>query len=105
MVSGLLGKKIGMTQFFADDGTLLPVTVIQAGPCHVMQVKSKGTDGYDAIQLGFDDRRRKSATKPGTSRHQLSAKRPRSEQKILNERCLRLHHAKGAANSVASTPA
>ena len=73
MVAGLLGKKIGMTQFFADDGTLLPVTVIQAGPCHVMQVKSKVTDGYDAIQLGFDDRRRKSATKP-ESGHARAAK-------------------------------
>jgi large subunit ribosomal protein L3 len=73
MVAGLLGKKVGMTQLFTDDGTLLPVTVIQAGPCHVMQVKSKGTDGYDAIQLGFDDRRRKSATKP-ESGHARAAK-------------------------------
>jgi large subunit ribosomal protein L3 len=73
MVAGLLGKKIGMTQVFAEDGTLLPVTVIQAGPCHVMQVKSKSTDGYDAVQLGFDDRRRKSATKP-ESGHARAAK-------------------------------
>ena len=73
MVAGLLGKKVGMTQFFADDGTLLPVTVIQAGPCPVMQVKSKAKDGYDAIQLGFDDRRRKSATKP-ESGHARAAK-------------------------------
>ena len=73
MVAGLLGKKLGMSQFFAEDGTLLPVTVIQAGPCHVMQVKNKGTDGYEAIQLGFDDRRRKSATKP-ESGHARAAK-------------------------------
>jgi large subunit ribosomal protein L3 len=73
MVAGLLGKKIGMTQFFAEDGTLLPVTVILAGPCPVMQVKSKAKDGYDAIQLGFDDRRRKSATKP-ESGHARAAK-------------------------------
>ena len=73
MVAGLLGKKLGMSQFFAEDGTLLPVTVIQAGPCHVMQVKTKGTDGYEAIQLGFDDRRRKSATKP-ESGHARAAK-------------------------------
>jgi large subunit ribosomal protein L3 len=73
MVAGLLGKKIGMTQLFADDGTLLPVTVIQAGPCPVMQVKSKATDGYDAVQLGFDDRRRKSATK-AESGHARAAK-------------------------------
>ncbi len=73
MVAGLLGKKLGMTQLFTDDGTLLPVTVILAGPCPVMQVKSKSTDGYDAVQLGFDDRRRKSATKP-ESGHARAAK-------------------------------
>ena len=73
MIGGLLGKKIGMTQVFADDGAMLPVTVIQAGPCRVMQVKSKSSDGYDAIQLGFDDRRRKSATK-AESGHARAAK-------------------------------
>jgi len=73
MVAGLLGKKIGMSQLFTDDGTLLPVTVILAGPCPVMQVKTKSVDGYDAIQLGFDDRRRKSATKP-ESGHARAAK-------------------------------
>lgn len=56
MVSTILGKKIGMTQIFDADGTRVPVTVIQAGPCTVMQVKtSDGPDGYDALQLGFDD--------------------------------------------------
>lgn len=64
MVSGLLGKKIGMTQVFAEGGAVVPVTVIQAGPCHVMQVKTPETDGYCAVQLGFDDRKRKNATKP-----------------------------------------
>jgi large subunit ribosomal protein L3 len=51
----LLGKKIGMTQVYNEAGTLLPVTVIQAGPCIVMQVKTAETDGYNAIQLGYDD--------------------------------------------------
>jgi large subunit ribosomal protein L3 len=51
----LLGKKIGMTQVYDDSGRLLPVTVIEAGPCAVMQVKSKETDGYSAVQLGYDD--------------------------------------------------
>ena len=51
----LLGKKIGMTQVYDESGKLLPVTVIQAGPCTVIQVKVTGTDGYNAIQLGFDD--------------------------------------------------
>ncbi|MCK4292341.1 MAG: 50S ribosomal protein L3 [Planctomycetes bacterium] len=51
----LLGKKVGMTQVYAESGDLLPVTVIQAGPCVVMQVKTTETDGYNAVQLGFDD--------------------------------------------------
>ena len=51
----LLGKKVGMTQVYDEAGKLLPVTVIQAGPCVVMQVKTAETDGYNAVQLGFDD--------------------------------------------------
>jgi large subunit ribosomal protein L3 len=51
----LLGKKIGMTQVYDEAGKLLPVTVIQAGPCVVMQVKTTETDGYNAVQLGFED--------------------------------------------------
>src|SRR6478736_5008017 len=53
MINGLLGKKIGMTQLLEDDGTAVPVTVIQAGPCVVVQKKTKQKDGYDAVQLGF----------------------------------------------------
>jgi large subunit ribosomal protein L3 len=51
----LLGKKVGMTQVYDEAGKLLPVTVIQAGPCTIMQVKTVETDGYNAVQLGFDD--------------------------------------------------
>ena len=51
---GLIGKKLGMTSLFADDGTMIPVTVIQAGPCPVVQKKVPEKDGYSAIQLGFD---------------------------------------------------
>lgn len=51
----LLGKKVGMTRVYDQSGQLIPVTVIQAGPCTITQVKSAETDGYDAIQLGFDD--------------------------------------------------
>ena len=51
----LLGKKIGMTQVYDDQGKVLPVTVIQAGPCSVTQIKTEETDGYNSIQLGFDD--------------------------------------------------
>lgn len=51
----LLGKKVGMTRVYDEGGSLLPVTVIQAGPCSVMQIKTAESDGYNAIQLGFDD--------------------------------------------------
>ena len=53
MLRGFLGKKIGMSQVFRDNGELVPVTVIQAGPCAVTQIKNQKTDGYNAIQLGF----------------------------------------------------
>lgn len=53
MINGLLGKKVGMTQLLEDDGTVVPVTVIQAGPCIVVQKKTRQKDGYDAVQLGF----------------------------------------------------
>ena len=63
MWRGILGKKIGMTQFFTEDGRRVGVTVVQAGPCPVLQLKTKKTDGYDAYQLGYDDRSAKNATK------------------------------------------
>jgi large subunit ribosomal protein L3 len=53
MINGLLGKKVGMTQLLQDDGTVVPVTVIQAGPCVVVQKKTKQSDGYDAVQVGL----------------------------------------------------
>jgi large subunit ribosomal protein L3 len=53
MINGLLGKKIGMTQLLQDDGSVVPVTVIKAGPCVIVQKKTKQKDGYDAVQLGF----------------------------------------------------
>ena len=57
MSTGIIGKKLGMTQVFMEDGRLLPVTVIQAGPCTVIQLKTKERDGYQAVQLGFGDRK------------------------------------------------
>ena len=53
MVTGIIGKKVGMTQVFGQDGTATPGTVIQAGPCVVVQAKSKATDGYEAVQIGL----------------------------------------------------
>lgn len=63
-MSGLLGKKIGMTRIFDDLGNVVPVTVVQAGPCYVTQVKDAETDGYLAVQLGFDEKKEKNTTKP-----------------------------------------
>jgi large subunit ribosomal protein L3 len=60
----LLGKKVGMTQVYDDAGKIVPVTVIQAGPCTVMQVKTEQTDGYKAIQMGFDDVKKSRQKKP-----------------------------------------
>ncbi|MHC4292742.1 MAG: 50S ribosomal protein L3 [Planctomycetota bacterium] len=60
----LLGKKVGMTQVYDETGSLLPVTVIQAGPCAVMQVKTTQIDGYNSIQLGFDDIKSSRRKKP-----------------------------------------
>src|SRR5436305_14540940 len=59
---GLLGRKVGMTQIYKDDGTVQPVTVLECGPCTVLQVRTEDRDGYHALQLGFDDKKRKSAT-------------------------------------------
>ena len=64
MSRGLLGKKLGMTGFFTSEGRYVPVTVIEAGPCVVTQIKTKTTDGYDALQLGFGDRREDRVNKP-----------------------------------------
>ena len=55
MKKGIIGKKIGMTQIFDEAGNVVPVTVIEAGPCVVVQKKTTETDGYDSVQLGFED--------------------------------------------------
>ncbi|WP_339148343.1 MULTISPECIES: 50S ribosomal protein L3 [unclassified Sutcliffiella] len=64
MTKGILGRKVGMTQVFAENGDLIPVTVIEATPNVVLQVKTVETDGYEAIQIGFADKRDKLANKP-----------------------------------------
>jgi large subunit ribosomal protein L3 len=62
-MSGIIGKKVGMTSIFDENGKNIPCTVIEAGPCVVTQVKNKDTDGYEAIQLAFDDKKEKHTTK------------------------------------------
>jgi large subunit ribosomal protein L3 len=64
MALGLLGKKIGMTQIFDENGVLIPVTLILAGPCPVVQKKDADTDGYQAVQLGFDEKPERLANRP-----------------------------------------
>lgn len=64
MCKGLIGKKLGMSSVFSAEGKFVPVTVLQVGPCVVTQIKTKAVDGYDALQLGFGDKKAKKITKP-----------------------------------------
>ena len=64
MNKGILGKKIGMTQIFEEDGRVIPVTVVEAGPCVVTQIKTEDKDGYSAVQMGYADIREKLLNKP-----------------------------------------
>ena len=75
-MSGLIGKKIGMTNIFAEDGKILPCTVVQAGPCTVTQVRTKNHDGYDALQLGFNEKSEKSTNKSELGHYKKSGVTP-----------------------------
>src|SRR5947209_1860502 len=63
MAMGLLGLKVGMTQVYDDKGKIAPVTVLQVGPCPVLLIRNQQRDGYDAVQLGFQDKPRRKATR------------------------------------------
>jgi large subunit ribosomal protein L3 len=65
MIEGLLGRKVGMTRIFDETGTVVPVTVIQAGPCYVTQIKTRQNDGYSAVQIGFGEAKRLTAPEKG----------------------------------------
>ncbi len=82
MKKGIIGRKVGMTQIFDEKGNVIPVTVIEAGPCAVTQVKTTETDGYDAVQLGFTDVKDGKANKPQAG---LSKKTGVSAKKHLKE--------------------
>jgi len=71
---GLLGRKLGMTRIFADDGTVVPVTLISAGPCPVLQVKTSEKEGYNALQVGFDAVPERKLTKPDKGHQAKAAK-------------------------------
>jgi len=74
---GILGKKIGMTQIFKEDGLCVPVTAILAGPCSVVQIKNKENDGYDAVQLGFCDQKEHRVVKPQLSHFKKAKVHPK----------------------------
>ncbi|MDH3627138.1 MAG: 50S ribosomal protein L3 [Acidobacteriota bacterium] len=77
MIEGLIGRKIGMTQLFEDNGKVTPVTVIEAGPCVVVQKKTSEKDGYDAVQLGLvDPKAAKKANKPQKGHHEKAGVPP-----------------------------
>ena len=76
MSIGILGKKLGMSQFFDEEGRSVPVTVIEAGPCRITQLKSEDTDGYTAVQVGFGDIREKLVNKPAKGHLAKSGSEP-----------------------------
>jgi len=85
MVTGIIGRKVGMTQVFETDGTVVPATVIKAGPCVVVQAKTSQTDGYEAVQLGLVDPDAPKANKPTAGHYKkanVPATRVRREVKI-----------------------
>ena len=85
MKKAIIGKKLGMTQIFSENGAAIPVTVIEAGPCHVVQKKTVETDGYDAVQLGFEDVKEKRINKPAAGHFKkagVSAKRHLKEFRL-----------------------
>jgi len=79
MAKGILGRKVGMTQIYDEQGNAIPVTILQAGPCHVLQLRSMDRDGYEAIQLGFLDKKRERASRSERGQvAKISSKRSKS---------------------------
>ncbi len=79
MTKGILGRKVGMTQIYEESGQAIPVTVIAAGPCDVLQIRTTERDGYEAIQLGFEDKPRRLARRSERGHvAKLSSKRSKS---------------------------
>lgn len=81
MKKGIIGKKLGMTQIFMEDGSVIPVTVIEAGPCPVTQKKTTETDGYEAVQLAFEDIREKLVDKPAAGHFKKAGVSPKRHLK------------------------
>jgi len=88
MITGLLGKKVGMTRLFTEDGRWVEVTVLEAGPCSVIQRKTEETDGYSAVQLGFDDIKESRCKKPAAghfAKAGVTPKRTLKEVRVSND--------------------
>jgi large subunit ribosomal protein L3 len=83
MLTGILGTKLGMTRLFTDDGRWIEVTVVEAGPCTVVQRKTKDTDGYDAVQLGFGDVKESRCNKPALGHFKKSGVEPKHTLKEI----------------------
>ena len=104
MPTGLIGRKVGMTQVFDETGRVVPVTVIQAGPCWVTQVKTQEHDGYNAVQLGFEESRRLNAPERG---HTSKAGTPMLRHKkdsIFDTACMFLDQEKRRCTIYESRP-
>ncbi len=98
---GLLGRKLGMTQLFEDDGTVVPVTVVEAGPCTVLQVKSdEGKDGYNALLLGFGSQKKQRVNKAATGQLKAAG---RQDTPPSNRGEIRVDAARVSASSVGDT--
>ncbi|MCR4318631.1 MAG: 50S ribosomal protein L3 [Planctomycetes bacterium] len=98
MSTALLGRKVGMTQIFREDGTCIPVTVLSVGPCEVVQVKkADGPDGYSAVQLGYEKAKPKNVTKPLTGHFQKAGVAPK---KVLREFRTEVNDARGVGDKV-----
>jgi large subunit ribosomal protein L3 len=85
MSKGILARKVGMTQLFTERGTVVPVTVLEAGPCRVVQRKTAARDGYEAVQIGFGERRAKRTTKPLSGHFKRAGLRPMQELAELRD--------------------
>ena len=107
MLSGLLGKKVGMTQVFTAQGAAIPVTVIEAGPCTVTQLKTAATDGYESVQIGFGTARHANRPQLGHLGHtlaQLPAQRRKQREQRRSLDCEKFHIAAAAESEKVITP-
>lgn len=85
VAKGIVGKKMGMTQYFKDDGSVVPVTVVEAGPCVVTQKRTKSEDGYNAIQLGFEDVDENKLNKPEQGHFESKGIKPKKHLKEIRD--------------------